>query len=131
METGEMKDTTSLKFWELIRLAQEVWDRTYSVNEIEPYLLDILKFAKKHPHEQNKLATAFISLLKEHRATIEILQFCMRELQWQGVKEAIEERMRQNAGNLRLLNALQKILDVYSEEWQDADIYGYYRDQRM
>ncbi len=130
METGELRSSVSGRFWELVRLAQEVWDKTYSTEEIEPYLLEFLRLAKDHPQERNDLTNCFIGLLKGHRATVEILQFCMRELQWREVKEAIEEQMWQNTGNVRLLDALQKILDVYFEEWQDADIYGYYRDQR-
>jgi len=129
METGEMKDATSLRFWELVKLAQEVWDKTYSTEEIEPYLLDILRLAREHPHERNNLANCFIKLLKEPRATVEIFQFCMRELRWLEIKRAVEEQMWQNAGNLRFLDAMQQILDVYSEEWLDADIYGYYRDK--
>lgn len=129
METGEVKDTTILRFWELVKVAQEVWDQTYGVNDLEPYLLDILRFVKNNTHKQDELANCFINLLREYRASIEILQFCMRELQWQKVKEAVEERMWQNQGNIRLLDAMQKILDVFSEEWRDADIYEYYRDR--
>ena len=77
-----MNNTTNDQFWKLVAITQDVWNNTYGTNELEPYLLDILQFVKKHITEKDDLVKCFIILLKESCGPLEIVVFCMRELQW-------------------------------------------------
>ena len=121
-----MNNTTNDQFWKLVAITQDVWNNTYGTNELEPYLLDILQFVKKHITEKDDLVKCFIILLKESCGPLEIVVFCMRELQWMEVKNAVEQIMRKAPKDIRLLNAMQQVLDVYSEKWEDRDLYQYY-----
>jgi len=112
-------------FWTLVSVTQNAWDKTYGVNEIEHHLLDILQFVKKHPTDKDDFIECFITLLKKSAGPLEIVEFCMRELQWEEIKKAAEQ-MQIESKDIRLQNAMQRIIDVYSENWDDADLYKYY-----
>ncbi len=115
------------KFWELVAVTQESWNNTFGVNEIEPHLLDILQFVKNHPNEKTKFVNCFITLVRGHCGPLEIVEFCMRELQWPEVREAALQRQL-DSKDFRVLDAMENIIAVYSDKWDDADLYQYYTD---
>jgi len=120
-----MGNTNLNTFWELVLVTQNAWNETYGVNEIEHHLLDILEFVKKYPGDKDNFIKGFVTLLQENRGPFEIVEFCMRELQWLEVKEATEQIQRKSR-DIRVQNVMQRIIDVYSEKWNDADLYKYY-----
>lgn len=113
------------EFWLLVKSAETAWENTDGADELEPYLLAILEFAKKHSADREELVRCFSVLVKEDRGPIEILEFCMRELQWQEVKDATIQAMKEHA-DIRVLDALDRVLAVYEAKWDDADLYKYY-----
>jgi hypothetical protein len=125
LEISYMSSTNINTFWMLVSVTQNTWNKTYGVNEIEHHLLDILQFVKKHPTDKNDFIECFVTLLQENSGPLEIVEFCMRELQWQEIKE-VAEQMQRKSKDIRLRDAMQRIIDVYSENWDDADLYKYY-----
>lgn len=113
------------EFWRLAGDAEAAWKITDGTDELEPYLLEILEFAKNNNDSREKLAQCFVCLLNGDSWPIEILEFCMRELQWPSVKAATISKMRENT-DIRILDGLNRVLAVYEDEWEDADLYRYY-----
>jgi hypothetical protein len=57
-----MSRTNIETFWRLVSMTQDAWNKTYGVNEIEPHLLDILQFVKKHPSDKDDFLEGFVTL---------------------------------------------------------------------
>ncbi len=113
-------------FNKLAFIVKNKWEITYGTNEIEPELLNILDFVKKNIAYRMEIANCFIDIINDYtKGPLEIVVFCMRELQWQEVKEAAGSRQISHK-DPRVKFAMQKILDVYEREWNDADLYHYY-----
>lgn len=113
------------QFWLLVRNAESAWENTDGADELEPYLLAVLEFVKKNITHRAELLKCFNTLVWEDKGPIEILEFCMRELRWKEVQETAIQAMKENT-DIRILNALDRFLAVYEDEWEDADLYKYY-----
>ncbi|MFN8457253.1 MAG: hypothetical protein U0401_21770 [Anaerolineae bacterium] len=114
------------EFFNLCSSAKELWENTAGTDELEPALIPILNFCKTHPKHQPLLEEYFIQLVNEPTWPHEILVFCMRELCWQKVYDAVSERIAQMREVDQMDTKLGQVLDVYEGEWKDADLYPYY-----
>ena len=113
----------------LCNRVKEKYDATYGVNEIENLLLETLDYIKAHGKYKEEFSKCFINRIKrEEFFPLEIIFFCMRELQWPEIKEAaIEEKSKTD--DWRIISAMDQILAVYENDWEDADLYQYYSTQ--
>ena len=62
--------------------------------------------------------------------TVEILEFCMRALRWEGVRADLHAVVRAHPGdghNWEVRKAALRILDAYEGVWDNADLYRLYR----
>lgn len=113
-------------FQKMAMITQKKWENTYGSEELEPELLDILNFVKANPNKRNVLSQCFIDIVNDYRnGPLEIVVFSMRELQWDEVKDAASSRM-QISDDPRVQSAMNDVLAVYKDEWEDADLYKYY-----
>ena len=113
-------------FWAKCSAIREEYDKVYSASEIENLLVDFLEFLKDHFDEQAELEDCFIDLISDRtRGPYEIVVFCMRELQWPKVKEAVIERI-ESTDDPRIHSCMNDILAVYAKEWEDSDLFEYY-----
>jgi hypothetical protein len=113
------------EFWVLVKKAETVWEEADGVDELEPYLLEILRFVNSNIDSRNELVECFNLIVKEDRGPIEVLEFCMRELRWEEVRETVMQEMKSNS-DIRVLDALERVLAVFEDEWADSDLYAYY-----
>lgn len=115
------------KFEDLCYIAKNIWENnTHGIRDLEPYLLDILKFTKNNLELKSKLAKSFIKIINDHRnGPLEIVMFAMRELRWEEVMMAALERKRTST-DPRVWTGMNDVLDVYEDDWEDADMYEYY-----
>ena len=99
---------------------------SFGVNEIESELLKILKHIKNDKENRELIKQFLIQIVKGIKLyPLEIIIFCMRELQWEEIKEvAIYES--KNTNDWRIISSMKQILAVYDSEWEDADMYEYY-----
>jgi hypothetical protein len=100
-------------------------DTKYSVSEVEPIFLDILLLLKNNMNNQKQLSGSILSMLDHEMIPFEAIQFCMRELQWQEVKLGVITRLKES-DDLRVHNVMNKLLEVFDDEWEDEDLYRYY-----
>lgn len=97
--------------------------------QAEPYYLEILSFIKEHPERHDFFVRDFINRLKKGIQPWEVIQFCMRELQWIEIRDAaIKEKSETD--DWRVICIMNDILAVYEEEWEDSDLYPYYSDNK-
>ena len=121
------EDDLYQEFSKLMDAVQHTWKTTYSADELEPDLLNVLNFTKQHLESKETLIQFFITLVKEHKwnGDIEVIEFCMHELRWPEVKQAVEEKVA-TTQDIRERDALCQIPDAYSDDWDGVEFYSYY-----
>ncbi len=123
-----MKDILNT-FHNLAHESSKVLDSTYDCRKAEPYYVEILDLIKAHPEYRAKFVKEFLSILSSGNAPWELIQFCMRELQWEEIKNEIKlEKQKEINRNhdWRIISVLDHILEVYEKDWDDAELYLYY-----
>ncbi len=114
------------EFWALCLHANNTKGQDCGLDQLEPDLLNILNFTKLHADKREELAECFFGLVHDRtKGPFEILIFCMRELRWPEVRVEVEKRLEKSE-DPRVHSVLNEILDVYEDEWDDADMYSYY-----
>lgn len=93
--------------------------------EAEPYYLKLLNFIKQHPDSREFFVNDFVKRVQKGIQPWEVTQFCMRELQWPEIKEAVIERSKKT-DDWRIISVMNDIFEVYESVWEDADLYKYY-----
>jgi len=117
------------KFKQLSSEANAILNRTFDCRKAEPIYIEILNLIKANPDYRSQFTKAFLVILSTGNAPWELIQFCMRELQWPEVRDAVLAEMRselEGHHDWRIIAVLNHILEVYEEEWRDSDLYKYY-----
>ncbi len=114
------------KFWLLVSSANEAWERNDDPRAYESTYLEILNFVKLYPEFKSVFIELFIEIAADHQKGIwEIVAFCMRELKWKGVKDGLLD-LKNKCKDHRSVAIYESTLNVYSEDWEDADIWSVY-----
>jgi hypothetical protein len=117
---------------EFERLSEEaniILNRTFDCRQAELAYIKILNLIKENPDFRSQFVIALLSILRSGKAPWELIQFCMRELQWLEIKDSIVmERKSELEGkhDWRVVAVLNHILEVYEQTWEDAELYEYY-----
>ena len=127
-----VSDDIDNQFWELCDLAQKEDEKEIGITpRFGDLLLDILCFVKSHPESRDVFIKNFIYLgLNSDKYTEWILLFCMRDLRYPEVRDAINEKFHDLGGcegAPRLMNFVSDVNNAYDELiWEDADIFEYH-----
>ncbi len=118
------------EFKELCKKADKTWETmTRGAPDLEPDLLAILEFTKKNLKHRDILVDCFVELVYDRTiGPFEIIVFCMRELQWEEIKEAAIAKCNKTH-DPRVHAVMDDILEVYEPEWEFAEIYKYYAEK--
>jgi hypothetical protein len=110
-------------------------EETFGYNEIEDLLLQALDFIKNHKSEKDQFANFFTDKILQFENNnlvygncyhlVQVIQFCMRELQWVEIKEAAL-KTRNVSTDWRIIGTMEIILEVYEKEWPDDELYKYF-----
>lgn len=123
----KMIDSTISQFWNKCEVIRLSWAATSGTNEIEHLLIELLMFVRSHPEAGKHLKECFERLVFDRNlGPLEIIIFCMRELRWPEIKDAVLSKMK-GTNDPRILAGLDSVLAVYEDEWEDSDLYEYYR----
>jgi hypothetical protein len=117
------------EFYDLAKQAESILDSTYDCRKAEPLYVKILKLVKSHADLRQEFVGAFLAMLGGKDGPWELIQFCMRELQWVEIKEALVNLRKaeiNGSHDWRVISVLNDILAVYEPVWEDADLYEYY-----
>lgn len=106
--------------------AKYACDNFDSTQDFEPFLLRVLLFVKSNPLHVSDFKEYFTRMLHDpNLGPWELIEFCMRDLQWPEILEAAKRRMSANADH-RIKAVMAKIIAVYQQNWEDRDLYKYY-----
>jgi L-cysteine desulfidase len=133
-----MNVNTHKKFEKLLNEFHRVEAEEFDYRELEKYLIKILFFIKSHPDEQEYFIKYFVYIIdainsngladKRYIHINQLLQYCMRDLQWPEIKTALLNRLSISTF-WREEGCIADILDVYEDEWADDDLYEYFSKQ--
>jgi len=94
--------------------------------DAEPEMARFLHAVKAHPEHRALVAQWFIDDFINQPQPLELLMFCMHDLRWPEIQEAVkaglDEDIRQHNG-IPVCNAWNDILDVYRNRWENASYY--------
>jgi len=96
------------KFW---ALCSEVDEALQGVDDVRPFLLNVLRFVQAMTQARQELAQCFIELLKG-RGPWEVASFCMRELRWPEVYDAATELLR-GTDDFRVKTVMHHVRNAY------------------
>jgi hypothetical protein len=121
------------EFWKLCQFADAADTVDRGGPDVEPFLIDILEFAKAHLDQRDTLVRCFSGLVDGSRNYSQwIVLFCMRELRWPEVQEAANRRFELAGGERapRLMNWISDVNWVYDDSpWEDAVFFRYFWDK--
>lgn len=98
------------------------------VETYESLLLELLTILASTPDERGRHITLLLPLVKDWPwGAVETLEFTMRQLRWPEIKEALEVSAVSDP-NFRHRDLAKRALAVFEDEWEDGEIYTYYRE---
>lgn len=121
-----MKTETLLRFDTLCLEAKQACEQMNSSTQYEPYLQRVLAYVKAHPSLRAEFSDAFVQMLaNSSKGPWELIAFCMHDLRWSEVQTAaIDEQQRDSDHRVKTIMA--NVIDAFSDNWGDADLYNYY-----
>lgn len=102
----------------------EIWD----IKKQEPFFFKILEFVKYNHNCRADFVKEFIAIFYNSSVEWHIIMFCMRSLKWEEVYEYFYELNTVN-NDIRTGAVLRNILEVFEDEWEDDDLYDYFREK--
>lgn len=119
------------RFWELCERIDREDTVESSVPDLEPSLLELLTFIKSEPQHEKLFIRCFCQIGTGQRiSTSWIILFCMRELRYAEVQNAVNADFEQRGGPSkvpRLMNYVSDINWVFDDSpWEDALFFKYY-----
>lgn len=121
-------DNVLEKFWELSREATVVWNKHADIKKYEPYFLKILNYVKSNERYNEEFKRCFVDIVRNiDLASWEIVLFCMRELRWKEVYDVVNEQIDKSK-SIGIKSIMESILKVFDDDWEDSDLYEYYRE---
>jgi len=112
-------------FQVLGRKAGSELDTKFSVSEVEPIFLVMLNMLKSNPQLRTQFISCILNMLDDGTLPFEAIQFSMRELKWDEVKQGIIDRLGRSE-DPRVHSVMNELLAVYEDGWEDEDLYQYY-----
>jgi hypothetical protein len=86
-----------------------------------------LKFVVDHPESRGEFEHQFINMLiRSPDGTVMRIEFVMHTLRWEAIPVELQRLLaiRTNRNDQRVI---ERILAAFDEDWDDADVYDYYR----
>jgi hypothetical protein len=100
---------------------------TYSYRDIEQHLIDLLRFLEFNMNWRADLEPVLIEIIDTSPdGVVQILEFTMHTLRWDGVQRALEN-LRDTTPSWNEKRSAERILEAWDDDWEDADLYDYYR----
>jgi hypothetical protein len=108
----------------LYRTAVSACDEGVSTADFERSFIGFLNYIECHPSLREQAEALLLDGLCSTPTPWELVSFCMHALRWERIKQKVEAQ-RTRAGDPRAQRALDLILDSFSDEWDQRDLYSY------
>jgi hypothetical protein len=110
---------------ELFQKAIAKWHMVDTVEEFEPEFTELLDYIIAHPELRPAAEERFLVGLR-FEDTVEwpsdLVCFCMFELRWPRIKQAVEDMFR--SGDARYRELYRIVLDAFTDAWPDRHLYS-------
>ncbi len=94
---------------------------------LEPALEVVLRFVQNHLDQRFEFVNAFLDVLRDpEKGPPELVEYCMHELKWPEVREAIQAWLDSERSE-RVRHILRKQLLAFDENWNDANFYDRFK----
>lgn len=121
-----MKDDIIDEFLLLLKSAEETCYKSISTTEYEPIFRKVLQFIETHTEHQSFFKGILVEMVTSPTlGPWELIPFCMHRLRWGEIKDAAQKELDSHE-DWRVKNVMSKIIDSFSDDWQDADLYQLY-----
>jgi len=122
-----MSNNISTEFWKLCDAAHEKEKVSNGPDEFETEMLGILNLIKSNPLSKTLFIEYLTKILKNNKKwPQEIVEYSMRELQWIELKKIAVRIIEENT-DYRVKRWMEIFLEVYEKEWEDSELYEYYK----
>ncbi|AIO43180.1 MULTISPECIES: hypothetical protein [Burkholderia] len=119
-------NTTIDEFFKLAAHAEFIAENAMD-QPLEPALEVVLSFVQSHLDQRFEFATAFLDVLRDpEKGPPELVEYCMHELKWPEVREAIQAWLDSERSE-RVRHVLRKQLLAFDENWYDANFYDRFK----
>lgn len=105
--------------------AERACNQGESTADFEEPFVRLLQYINEHPELRNVAEGMFLSGLHARITPWELISFCMHELRWQGVRDAVLQRSR-DAIDPRNQRVLSLIVKSFDDDWSERELYSYY-----
>ena len=96
-----------------------------STTDFEPAFVRLLEFIKLHPECHVVAEQRFLEGLTTKPLCWELISFCMHSLRMKAIRSEASRLIDPN--NPRGWGPLSDIVASFEDEWEDAEMYEYYR----
>lgn len=115
------------KLEEFFDAAQAACKSGSSTADFEPAFVRLLDFIKENPGCWRAAEQRFLEGLSKRPLCHELISFCMHSLRMNVVKDEAARLIDRD--NPRGWGPLSDIVASFEDDWEDADMYQYYRTQ--
>ncbi|BCD88140.1 hypothetical protein PSm6_45470 [Pseudomonas solani] len=117
-------------FWRYADSVTALYENDADIPELEPDLLKLLQLVKGHVEHTVLFKQLFIEIGTSTTHCSWVLLYCMRDLRWVEVKDAINDWFQAQGGRYsvpRLMNYVSDVNWVYHDSpWDSADFFLYH-----
>lgn len=103
--------------------AENILNTEYSFEKAEPNYLRCLDIIKSAPEMRPQFADLLTSLFDTNEVSDEPVAFLMHAQRWPEVREWAEKRIRQMPNPIATGRPLEKIIEAFSDDWENQDFY--------
>ena len=109
------------KFYTLIAQAKKADDEM--IEDVDAYYDSVLNYILSHSGQRDEFAKAIIEMMKDpNQMPYTLVQFCMYELRWNEVKQAIVDWSKTEKSECVNL-IIKKLLSSFEDDWYEANDY--------
>ena len=123
-----MNDTTvRYEFSQLCMAAAQAYRDHIDALAREPFYARVLQFVTQHPDATDFFRGQFLTMVRNpQEELIDLIQFCMHQLQWQDIADAASGVSSQT-NNSRTRRWMELIANSFGDTWPGLDYYEYYK----
>lgn len=121
---AEVTDQDELAY--LLRAAHRACEEGPSTSDFEAEVAAVVDYIQANPECREAASRLFIEQVQRSAGCIEVLEYCMHELRWPEVEEAVRDHLAASE-DWRVKTALAGVLAAFADDWPDADMYERWR----
>jgi len=109
-----------------VAMAQSAYEAGESVADMEPAFAALVDFIQGTPGVEPAAEARFASAVRDGSLGLELMEFCVHVFRWPAVV-AEARRLLGEAEHPELLQGTLHLVAAACDDWEDAELYSYFR----